>query len=135
MYLPALSRKLALACAVAGIASAAYSQQPGSGAQAPTPSGAIGYANQHVILNCAAPATITGATFDDGSNDCSGAFVASATSGVLTFAVPFVRPPFCDLTAYSGTQPTYTVSPTAITISTEVSGTRYTYQCVARPGG
>lgn len=127
---------MAAVVAVAGaIAAVAQVNVGGSGAQGPTPGGAIGYANGHAILNCAGPPTITNATFDDGSNDCSGAYVASSTSGALTFAVPYVRAPFCDVTAYSGTQPTYTVSPVGIAISTEASGSRYTYQCLARPGG
>jgi hypothetical protein len=117
------------------LAAPTYAQQPGSGAQGPTPCAIVGTVGGHLAATCGGIPSVTNITLDDGSNDVQGSFVGTSTSGTMTFAVSYVRAPFCDVTAYSGTQPVYTVAPAAITFTTIASGTRYTYQCFARPGG
>lgn len=123
--------------ALALLASPALAQQPGSGQFQPTQAGVNGCGpNGHVCFTGSAPPTLVGGTADDGSTDNEGSFVASAGSGSITFAFPFARPPFCDVTGYTGSAPaSYTVSALAITLSTITSTDRYTWQCVAKPGG
>jgi hypothetical protein len=125
------------ACAIAALFGwAALAQQPGSGGAQPTPAGLTSI-NGHVLFSGGNPITsMTGGTIDDGSSDAEGGFLASASSGSITFTVAYNRPPWCDVTSYTGANPaTYTVSNAGITLSTITSATRYTWQCFARPGG
>lgn len=63
----------------------------------------------------------------------------SATGCVATFATAYVSAPACAVvsqTAPATTTPAYSVSATAITIvQTSTSGNKYSYVCVAQPGG
>lgn len=125
----------AVAVVVAACIGLAYAQQPGSGAQPPSPAGMLGAVNGHIQISGGATPLLTGGTLDVGSTDNQGGFVASATSGQLNFGANYNQPPWCDVTSYGGTGATYVVGPTIILFSTIVSGARYTYQCVAKPGG
>lgn len=122
--------------AVLAIAGGAIAQQPGQLGVPPTPIGLTSI-NGHVIFSGGnVTTTTTGMTVDDGSTDAEGGFVATASSGSITFTVPYARPPWCDVNAYTGANPaTYTVSNQGITLSTITSTSRYTWQCFAKAGG
>ena len=114
---------------------AAYSQQPGSGAQAPlSNAGVQGTLNGHIGVNCNGAPTPATATLDDGSDDCAGSFVATAGTASLTFSLPFMRPPFCVVGGQS-VSPVYRVFAAQIIFDAVTSGSRYHYTCSARPGG
>lgn len=63
----------------------------------------------------------------------------SATGCVATFGTAYNSAPACVVvsqTAYATTTPAYSVSATAITITqTSTSGNKYSYVCIAQPGG
>lgn len=122
--------------ALLAIAGGAIAQQPGQPGLPPTPVGLTSI-NGHVLFSGGnITTTTTGMTVDDGSTDAEGGFVATASSGSITFAVPYNRPPWCDVNAYTGANPaSYTVSNQGITLSTITSTSRYTWQCFAKAGG
>lgn len=113
----------------------ALAQQPGTGAQGPTPSTVTGSTNGHVQYTGGGIPTMTGGTISDGSTDNMGTFTASAASGLLTFAFPYARAPMCGLDNTAATQATWNATSQGIVLTTIVSGNTYTWQCFARPGG
>jgi hypothetical protein len=60
---------------------------------------------------------------------------SAATTCTITFATAYTNAPFCTVTAEVATQPTYTVSATAITFATSIASTAYQYHCIAANGG
>lgn len=131
-----LRRALIAAIACAALSAPALAQQPGSGQNQPTGAGIAGTVGGHMLETGGGVPVITNGTIDDGSTDNVGSFVGvtSANAAVITFAFPFLRAPFCDVTGYSAA-PVYTVSALAITFTTDAIGSRYTWQCMAKPGG
>lgn len=70
-----------------------------------------------------------------GSTDFAGQFTTGGTDTdcVLTFASTWTTAPACQVGVEgSATQPTFTVSATAITFSTNIAQTKYNYICVGR---
>lgn len=128
-------RRALLASAFAlAFSGAALAQQPGQLGNSPTGSGIIGN-GAHAIANAPGIPVCTGCTLADGSNDISGQFTGSATSGSLVFQFPYVRPPFCSLDSQTVTGAAWNATNQGITLTTIVNGTTYTYTCFARPGG
>ena len=124
-----------LACAVAFI-SPVSAQQPGSGAQPGTGADVVGNGLGHIIITGASfPTTVSNVTLADGSSDVIGTFVATNTSGSITFGFPYNRVPFCTVDSTTAANPVYNITSQQIVLTTIVSGTSYTYFCVARPGG
>jgi len=60
---------------------------------------------------------------------------SGATTCTITFATAYTGAPFCVISAEVATQPTFTVSATAITFATSIASTAYHYHCIARSGG
>ena len=79
----------------------------------------------------------TGPTIQAGSSDAAGRFVngSGATTCTLTFQRTYTQPPICVVSAEVATQPTWTVSATAITFATTIASTAYHYQCQAVGSG
>lgn len=82
---------------------------------------------------------VAGGTIVAGSSDTDGSETTSAASGSITFAVPYVTAPFCEVVDTSATStvsmPVYTVSATAITLSTIITAHVLNWHCAARVGG
>lgn len=110
-------------------------QQPGMIVQNAT---LIGHLINGGSGSAAVPA-LTGCTAVGTPNDTDGQCTASATSGTITFAQPWATAPYCiavDATsAATVPQFTYTLSTTAITISTMTSGHTIIWHCGSRAGG
>lgn len=72
-----------------------------------------------------------------GANDQSGRIVtgSGATTCTITFAATYTSAPVCVVSAEVATQPTYTVSATAITFATSIASTAYHYRCVGVGSG
>lgn len=73
-----------------------------------------------------------------GSNDMSGTYTTggTATTCTITFGTAYTAAPTCIVGANgTATQPTYTVSNTAITVSVDIATTVYQYHCIAKSGG
>lgn len=89
-------------------------------------------------LGKAAPVGV-GCTIAAGSTDTVGKCTASAASGSITFATPYNSAPVCNLVDQSATStvsmPVYTVSTTAITLSTIISTHVLSWRCDALTGG
>lgn len=81
----------------------------------------------------ATPPTAVGCTIDPGSTDVVGKCTASAASGSITFSRTFAVAPYCMVVDASATStvsmPVYTVSATAITLSTIISAHVLYYWC------
>lgn len=89
------------------------------------------------LLASGNPPTLVGCTVVVGATDFSGSCTSSATSGSITFAKPFVAIPVCqvvDATVNAATT-AYTVSITAITLSTITTANLLTWNCVGRQSG
>lgn len=73
----------------------------------------------------------TGPAIQAGSNDQAGRLVtgSGATTCTITFARTYGSAPACVVSAEVATQPTYTVSATAITFATSIASTAYHYNC------
>jgi len=118
------------------LSTAAMTQQPGSGAQSPAPTDMSGNAQGHLVVSGgSAPVTVLNVTLADGSSDSAGSFVATNTSGSITFGTPYIRQPFCLVTGTQATAPTWSAQSSQLVLSTIVNGSAYSYLCVARPGG
>jgi hypothetical protein len=82
----------------------------------------------------AAPPTAAGCTIGAGSTDFAGSCVTSASSGSITFQRTFATAPSCLITDATATStvsmPVYTVSATAITLSTIITAHTLFYVCV-----
>lgn len=75
---------------------------------------------------------------DTGNNDAAGTFTtgSAATTCTLTFAVAYGNAPSCIVQGKgTATQPTYTVTTTAITMSVSIASTPYSYICISKQGG
>lgn len=85
-------------------------------------------ANLPVLSSCGtSPALATG------SNDFVGRLTtgSGATTCTITFGTTYGAAPSCHLSAEgTATQPTYTTSATAITVSVDIASTVYNYLCV-----
>jgi hypothetical protein len=58
----------------------------------------------------------------------------TATTCTLTFATTYTNTPNCIVTAQgTATEPTYTVSATAITVTVDIANTTYSYICIGAP--
>jgi hypothetical protein len=96
---------------------------------------ALQLTGQHVSFAGGNP-TPTGGTLAAGSSDTAGTFTASAASGSLTFGGAFVSAPTCIWQDSSATPIiVFTVSTTAVTLTTLTSGHVYQYLCVGKAGG
>jgi hypothetical protein len=93
-----------------------------------------------------APPTGVGCTIAAGSTDLSGTCATTAASGSITFTskrpdgtVGFVVAPTCLITDATATStvsmPVYTVSATAITLSTIITAHTLHWLCMAKTGG
>ena len=96
--------------------------------------GAIG---GHVRTNQApglTPPTAVGCTINASATDVAGLCTTSSTSGSITFSRTWGAAPFCliaDADAVSATSmPVYTVSATAITLTTVITAHKLFYFCV-----
>lgn len=82
----------------------------------------------------AAPPTAVGCTINASSTDLAGLCTTSATSGSITFQRTWGVAPFCliaDADAVSATSmPVYTVSATAITLTTVITAHKLFYFCI-----
>lgn len=82
----------------------------------------------------AAPPVAVGCTIGATSTDFAGTCVTSSTSGSITFARTWGAAPFClitDASAVSATSmPVYTVSATAITLTTVITAHTLFYLCM-----
>ena len=100
----------------------------------------------HIISSQATPPTGVGCTVAAGSTDLVGHCTATAASGSITFTggnpsgvTGFATAPTCLITDQSATStvsmPVYTVSTTAITLSTIISTHVINWLCVPPNGG
>lgn len=84
------------------------------------------------------PPTTTTCTLAAGSTDTAGSCATTATSAAVTFAKPFLTAPLCgvwDATSVSATSmPIWTVSTTAITLSTVISAHTLFWICIGKSG-
>lgn len=82
--------------------------------------------------------TLVGCTITAGSTDTSGSCTTSAASGSITFGRTFATAPTClvvDATATSTvSMPVYTVSATAITLSTIITAHTLHWLCLGKIG-
>jgi hypothetical protein len=82
----------------------------------------------------AAPPTAVGCTINAAATDVAGLCTTTATSGSITFQRTWGAAPFCliaDADAVSATSmPVYTVSATAITLTTVISAHKLFYFCI-----
>lgn len=81
-----------------------------------------------VLTGCGTSPSIVG-------NDVVGKFTtgSAATTCTLTFSQAFIVAPACFLqTQGSATQPTYTTSTTAITVTVDIASTVYNYFCASQ---
>lgn len=82
----------------------------------------------------ATPPTAAGCTIGAGSTDVAGTCVTSGASGSITFQRSFVAAPSCLVVDASATStvsmPVYTVSATAITLSTIITAHTLYYLCI-----
>lgn len=82
----------------------------------------------------ATPPTAVGCTIGAGSTDFAGTCVTSASSGSITFQRTFGAAPSCLVVDASATStvsmPVYTVSATAITLTTIITAHTLFYMCV-----
>jgi len=80
----------------------------------------------------------TGAALSTGSNDVAGTVTtgSGATTCTITFGTAYAIAPSCVVqTQGAATQPTYTVSATAITATVSIASTAYNYICIGKAGG
>jgi hypothetical protein len=116
---------VALICGASGAHAQGFTLPDGSAIQGHVKAmGAVG----------AAPPTAVGCTIGAGSTDFAGTCVTSAASGSITFQRTFAAAPSCLITDATATStvsmPVYTVSATAITLSTVISAHTLYYICV-----
>lgn len=128
-----LRSKIAAVAAFSLLSSAAFAQQSFI---LPNNSTYQGHLNAAPIS--AAP-TGSGCTIAAGSTDTDGSCTASAASGSITFATAWVQAPFCSIVDASATStvsmPVYTVSNTAITLTTIISTHVLFWHCAGKNGG
>lgn len=121
------SSLLALALALAPIPAMAQ------GFTAPDPTTFGG----HVVASGPLP-TLVGCTIIAGSTDTSGSCTTSAASGSITFGRTFATAPACLVVDASATStvsmPVYTVSATAITLSTIITAHILHWFCIGKIG-
>lgn len=95
-----------------------------------------GHINSAPLAN---PPALTGCTIVAGSTDADGSCTASAASGSITFSNAFNQAPFCSVIDASATStvsmPVYSVSTTAITLTTIISTHVLYWHCTGRNGG
>ena len=86
--------------------------------------------NPPVLSSCGGTPTVVG-------SNAAGRLVtgSAATTCTITFANAYTGAPFCVISAEVATQPTYTVSASAITFATSIASAAYHYHCIARSGG
>lgn len=79
----------------------------------------------------------TGPTIQAGASDMTGRLVtgSGATTCTITFGATYTVAPACVVAAEVATQPTWTVSATAITFATSIASTAYHYACFAIGSG
>jgi hypothetical protein len=126
----------AIAFVIAAFVGVAAYGQGSSGQNNPTGCGFTSTTGGHLRVSCPTVPSITNAVLDPPVNDSIGGFVVNAgqTSAVLTFGTAFGLPPWCIVKGNTtGTDPTYVVSTTAITMSSLTASDRYTWFCVAQP--
>lgn len=80
-----------------------------------------------------------GCTIQASATDTDGQCTTSAASGSITFGTPFAAAPFCMVVDASATStvsmPVYTVSTTAITLTTIITAHTLFWHCAAKAGG
>jgi len=83
--------------------------------------------NPPVLTTCG-----TSPAVGQGANNKAGRLVtgSGATTCTITFGVAHTTAPACVVSAEVPTQPTYTVSATAITFSVSIASTAYNYVCL-----
>jgi hypothetical protein len=93
--------------------------------------------NGHLVVT-GVPPTTTSCTLAAGSSDTAGSCATTSTSAAITFAKPYAIAPFCgvwDATSVSATSmPIWTVSTTAITLSTVISAHTLYWFCIGKSG-
>lgn len=79
----------------------------------------------------------TGPAISAGASDMAGRLVtgSGATTCTITFGGTYTTAPVCSVSAEVATQPTWTVSATAITFATSIASTAYHYVCFAIGSG
>lgn len=86
-----------------------------------------------------APPTMTGCTILNGSTDTDWSCTATAASGTVTFGTSYLTAPICTVTDASATStvsmPVYSVSASAITLSTIISTHVLYGHCAGKIGG
>lgn len=83
-----------------------------------------------VLSSCGTGATVSGNSFAGRVVTGSGATTCTITFATTPGATFSSVAPACILHAEVATQPTYTVSATAITVATSIASTAYNYVCV-----
>lgn len=116
---------------------------PASAQQALTSPIVLGKLRSGVAPNGGKPPALstcgTGPTIAAGSSNIAGRLVtgSGATTCTITFdtnglpSPAFTKAPVCVVSAEVATQPTWTVSSTAITFATSIASTAYHYTCIA----
>jgi len=81
----------------------------------------------------------TNCTIAAGSSDYAGSCATTSTTAAITFAIPFNVAPTCLVTDASATStvsmPVYTLSASAITLSTVINAHNLQWLCVGKQGG
>lgn len=111
-------------------------QQPGSGAQAPTPGGSF-QSGAHEMAGGPAPAASACGTLPVVTGNDIAGYVAvggGATACTLTFAAPYTGvAPACSVDPYNVLS-SFTVSRTAINITATAAGAIITWNCIGLLG-
>lgn len=126
--------KSALIGGLLGVGGFALAQIATSFQLSQDPRGNFGTNGAHLIVSNVPPvATNCGTAPTVAGNDSMGTFTtgSAATTCTLTFKTAWVTAPTCVISNNGGnaTQPTFTVSTTAITITVDIASTAYSYIC------
>ena len=129
-----MTRALAIAAALALAMANAYAQQPGTGAQSPTGALEIQRGNHQFVAgppptvsSCGTGATIAG-------SDLAAIVIPQQATCLVTFANAWTSRPICTVSGET-TVPSWTSTPTTLSITATVSGVPLHFQCIGQPGG
>lgn len=129
-----MRRALAIAAVALALCAGARAQQPGSGQAAPTSVLEVQRGNHQFVAgptpavsSCGTGATISG-------SDLAGIVVPQQTTCIVTFANAWLAKPICSVDGET-TVPSWTSTPTTLSITATLSGVPLHYQCIGQPGG
>lgn len=93
---------------------------------------------RHLAAGAGTVPTGTTVTIATGSSDFAGTGTTTSTTGSINFATAYTARPTCTVLQATGgvlTQPTYSVSTTAIHLHVALNAAVYDWICIAKSGG